>query len=59
MVSEMPAAFDAFSGDAMLDAAVGAGSATARVIISFVGVKFPRAATREPALSAKRWNGVE
>jgi len=38
--AEMGAAVDAFSGDAMFDAAMGAGSATARVIVSFVGVEF-------------------
>ncbi len=33
--------------------------ATTRVVVSFVGMEFPRPATWTPALSAKRWNGVK
>ena len=57
--SEMGAALDTFSGDTMHDAAVTAGPATARVIVSFVGMEFSRAATWAPPLPTKRWNGVK
>jgi hypothetical protein len=57
--SEMGAALDAFSGDAMFDAAVSAGSATVRVIVSFVGVEFSRAATWASTLAADDRNGVK
>jgi hypothetical protein len=57
--SEMGAALDTFSGDTMHDAAVAAGTATARVIVSFVGMEFSRTATWAPPLPTKRWNGVK
>jgi len=57
--AEMGAALDAFSGDAMFDAVVGAGSATARVVVTFVGMESSWAMTRLSAVSAKRWNNVK
>jgi hypothetical protein len=57
--SEMGAILDTFSGDTMPDAAVAAGPATARVIVSFVGMTFFRTARWAPPLPTKRWNGVK
>jgi len=57
--SEMGAALDTFPGNTMFDAAAGAGPATARVIVSFVGMEFSRTSAGASSLPTKRWNSVK
>lgn len=59
MLSEMGAAFDTLSGDAMLDATFGASPATAGIVIPFVGMQLAGPMAWSAMLATNVRNGVE
>ncbi len=59
MLSEMGAAFDTLSGDAMLDAAFGASLATTGLVITFVGMQLSGPMPWSATLATNAGHGVE
>ena len=59
MFPKVTAAFDTLAGDAMLDTAISAGVAAARIIVSFIGMEFLWPMAWTSTLSSKRRDGVE
>lgn len=59
MLPEVAAAFDALARDAMLDPALRAGSATAGIVVTLVGMQLAGPMTRPAALAPHGRNGVE
>lgn len=59
MLSGMAAAFDAFSGDPVLDAAFRASPAAAGIVMALVCMQFSGPLTRPAALSPNGRNGIE
>lgn len=59
VLSEMAAAFDALSGDPVLDAAPRASPAATGIVIALVCMQFCGPMTRPAALATKGRNGIE
>jgi len=59
VLPEMAVALDAFSGNAVLDTALSAGFTATWIIVSFIGMEFPRPMARTPPFCAQAGNGIQ